>query len=206
MKKRHYILLMVALCAGYAVVKGCMADRVSADILETGLTIIATVYLFMELKGNEQINEAQLVMELNNQFITNPQFAEVELALEVYFDAYRRAGSPDNRENDIPLALELDKIDGERQKVVNYLVYLEGIATLVNEGVLHLKVISDLMAYRYFIAVNNPLIQEKELGPDREFYRGIIGIYDNWSKTLGEGKVPMENYSLGKWIKEEEQP
>lgn len=55
----------------------------------------------------------------------------------------------------------IDKPD--RQSLVNYLVHLEGVATLVNTGVLRLKTINDLMAYRYFIAVNNPVVQELEL-------------------------------------------
>ena len=37
----------------------------------------------------------------------------------------------------------------DRQYLVNYLVHLEGIATLVNTGVLRLSTINDLMAYRY---------------------------------------------------------
>ena len=51
---------------------------------------------------------------------------------------------------------------------------------------------------------NNPLILEKKLWPDREYYQGIIGIYNKWSDIWGEDKVPMTKYALGKWQKEEE--
>ena len=204
MNKRHYILLMIILSALFVVSRYYITDSVYIEIITTVLAIIASVAFFMELKSNERINEAQLIMELNNQFITNPQFAEVELELEKYFYEYREAGCPEKRENGIPFNIDLNAFSEKRQAVINYLVYLEGIAALVDEGVLHLNVITDLMAYRYFIAVNNPVVQEKELLPYRDYYQGIIRIYDKWSKALGEDKVPMKNYSLAKRIKGEE--
>ena len=132
------------------------------------------------------------LMELNNQFITNPDFAAVELALEKYFYAYRQAGSPETRENGISLDIELEGFSKEHQNVVNYLVYLEGIAALVNEGVLHLDVITDLMAYRYFIAVNNPVIQDTELLPYQKlllFTRITTGAS---SASMSNGPKPWE--------------
>lgn len=86
---------------------------------------------------------------------------------------------------------------------MNYLVYLEGIAALVKEWVLHIKVITNLMAYRYFIAVNNPLVQEEELLPYRNYYQGIFFIYKRWSDVLGKDNVPMSKYSLADRIREE---
>ena len=61
----------------------------------------------------------------------------------------------------------------KHQDLVNYLVHLEGVAALVNNGVLRISAINDLMAYRFFIAVNNPVVQELELKPFKEYYKGI---------------------------------
>ena len=80
---------------------------------------------------------------------------------------------------------------GKRQNLVNYLVHLEGIATLVNNGVLRLDAINDLMAYRYFIAVNNPVVQQLELDPYEEYYHGLVGINTEWSKKMGEN-MPLK--------------
>ena len=203
MRKRHYVLLMIILCVLFLAGRTYATDTLYLEVITTLLAIVAAVSFFMELKSNERINEAQLIMELNNQFITNPQFTAVELELEKYFNTYRRAGSPTSRENGIPLGIDLDLFDEKRQNLVNYLVHLEGVAALLDEGVLHLNVITDLMAYRYFIAVNNPIVQEKELVPYRDYYRGIIRIYEKWSQALGEDKVPMAAYSLKKRMEEE---
>ena len=204
MKKRHYILLMIVFSSLFIVGRCYFTDSRYIEIITTVLAIIASVAFFMELKSNERINEAQLIMELNNQFITNQSFTDIELELEKYFHDYKEAKSPEDRNNGIPLDVDLDGFSKKRQDMINYLVYLEGVAALVDEGVLHLNVITDLMAYRYFIAVNNPIVQEKELVPYRNYYRGIIRIYDKWAEALGADKVPMANYSLAKRMKEEE--
>lgn len=191
MKKRSYIAAMIALIALFLVGQYYIEDNVYIDIITTILAIIAAVAFWMEFRSNERINEALLIMELNDQFISNSQFSGVELELEKYYSQYLDAQRLGKNIDTIAFGIDMDEFDEKRQSVVNYLVHLEGIAALVNEGVLHLKVITDLMAYRYFIAVNNPIIQEKELLPYRDYYQGIFRIYETWSRELGEGKVPM---------------
>ena len=77
---------------------------------------------------------------------------------------------------------------------MNYLVHLEGIAALVNNGVIHLDTIDDLMSYRYFIAVNNPIVQRIELLEYPEYYKGCIGIYDAWAEEMLRQKIKPPMY------------
>ncbi len=83
--------------------------------------------------------------------------------------------------------------NGNCQHLVNYLVHLEGIAAIINNGVLHLDVIDDLMAYRYFIAVNNPVVQKMELLEYANFFQGCFNVYQRWKKVLEKQKseIPM---------------
>lgn len=76
-----------------------------------------------------------------------------------------------------------------RQKIVNYLVYLESIAPLVLNGVLTLDHIDNLMAYRFFIAVENVELQEKELFPFADYYRGCFKLYKIWKDFRCEHKL-----------------
>ena len=91
MKKRPYIAVMVALVALFLVGRFYISESAYVEIITTILAIIAAVAFWMEFRSNERINEAQLVMELNDQFISNPQFNTVELELEKYYAAYRKA-------------------------------------------------------------------------------------------------------------------
>lgn len=196
MKKIPYIVTMVMLIGLYLLGRYCMADYINTEVISTILAIVAAVAFWMEYKSNERVNEAQLIMELNDQFVTNPQFSRVEWELEKYYDAYIKAKAKGEDTEELTLGLNLDILCKERQYMVNYLVHLEGIAALVSEEILHLKVISNLMAYRYFIAVNNPVVQQTELYPFKEYYGGIFRLYEKWCQEFGEENVPMAENCL----------
>lgn len=106
----------------------------------------------------------------------------------------------------------MDEIDGiprtnsvinntNRQYVVNYLVYLEGLAPLVLNGTLKLEVIDDLMSYRFFLAVNNPEIQKKHLFVFPDDYRGCFKLYKAWKAyRIAHGREILQaQYSLDHW-------
>ena len=198
MRKTPYIIAMVFLVALYLMGQHFFDAGSFTNIVATVLAIIAAVAFWMEFRSNERINEAQLVMELNDQFITNEALSNVEWALEKYYHAYMEAKRTGADTASLELELKLEITDRTRQDLVNYLVHLEGVAMLVNEGVLHLNVITELMAYRYFIAVNNPIVQKYELIPYKDYYQGCYKLYEKWSKELGEDKVPMAEYALVK--------
>lgn len=159
MKKRPYIAAMVLLIAIYLAGSHYFKGSVYSETITMILAIIAAVAFWMEFKSNERINEAQLIMELNNQFITNEQFSCIEWELGKYYAAYMETRKSGNDVQGIPFGIDLSLQNKGRQNLVNYLVHMEGIAALINEGVLHLNVITDLMAHRYFIAVNNRIVQ-----------------------------------------------
>ena len=57
------------------------------------------------------------------------------------------------------------------------------------------------MSYRYFIAMNNPVVQELELCQYPDFYKGCFEIYEDWVKELEdqEIEIPMlKSYRLPK--------
>jgi len=166
------------------------------DIITTILAIVAAVSFWLEYKNGEKVKQAELIMELNHQFISDSDLSLVEWELEKYYLRHREAKQSGKDVQELELGIDFGIEARERQRLVNYLVHLEGIATLVNEGILHLEAITNLMAYRYFIAVNNPIVQEKELIPYQDYYQGCFMVYKNWSETLGEGKVPLAEYDL----------
>ena len=85
---------------------------------------------------------------------------------------------------------------------MNYLVHLEGVATMVNTGILRLNTINDLMAYRFFIAVNNPIVQELELHKYKEYYKGIYDLYPLWAKRIRKD-MPLKETELNRLVEHE---
>lgn len=195
MKKWPYITVMAALAVIYTLGQIYIGWEPLTNTVSTVLAIIAAVSFWLELKHNDMLNEGKFIIELNNQFITNPQLSEVEWTLEKYYAAFLDAKKKGDRTEEIPYEMDINLDNPKRQYLVNYLVHLEGIATLVNDGVLGLDAISDLMAYRYFIAVNNRVVQDAELFPYSPFYQECYKLYETWNKKLGYD-VPMSENNL----------
>ena len=197
MRKWPYIFVMVALSSLYIFLQEKFPSETIGGTVTVVLAIIAAVAFWLEFRSSERLNEAKFIMDLNNQFISNPELTKVEYILEQYYKAYAATESEEERKK-LSLGEKFDMDGKDRQSIVNYLVHLEGIATLVNSRVLHLNVIDDLMTYRYFIAVNNPIIQEQELLAYPNYYKGCIGIYKKWARVLEKQKIeiPMSDDAL----------
>lgn len=163
------------------------------ESIATVLAIIAAVAFWLEYHENKVLNEAQFIMELNQQFIADDNLSDVEWELERFTKHCNNAAERGKCEEAFRAKYGADKKD--RQHLVNYLVHLEGIAALIKNGVIHLDAIDDLMSYRYFIAVNNPVVQDMELLPYHDYYKGCFDIYKDWAAHLNlqERKIPMYN-------------
>lgn len=142
-------------------------------MLEGIIGAIATGLVLYQLKLAERaeihqndIEEAAFILKYNQAFIQDKNIVEAERLLEdqAYYDRERRE-----------IITEENK-----QKFINYLVYLESLAPLVLRGVLSLDYIDALMAYRFFLAVDNAELQEKEIRPFAEYYRGCFKLYRIW--------------------------
>lgn len=159
------------------------------ETVATIIAIIAAVAFWLEYHENKLLNEAQFIMELNEQFLSDSNLSYVEWELEKYYNRYRKESLTEEYCKTFEEQFDLEK--RERQYLVNYLVHLEGIAALIKNGVIHLNAIDDLMSYRYFIAVNNPIVQKLELLEYTDYYMGCFAIYDEWVGDLHEqGVIP----------------
>ena len=190
-------LTLICLLAGFFILAEHIGMDKAATIISVVGAFITAVAFWIQYYHNGQVEEAKLVMELNQQFISNEKLSSVEHDLEQYNaldmqkDQSKEEIEKEKKEYEKFLC-EKYRIDGpDRQNLVNYLVHLEGIASLVNTGVLRLETITDLMAYRYFIAVNNPIVKELELKPYAAFYQGIYMIYDSWAEIVGDA-MPLK--------------
>lgn len=217
-RKPYYITIIAVILFVAAYFYLRTVTNTASEIIVTVLTIIAGVAFWLEYHHNSQVNEAQFIIDLNNQFLTDERMGWTEHILEQYNELVRNeeanekelevaksgntgeklrteecnAAKQKTHEYEEKMLNEFFSMEtGKRQNLVNYLVHLEGIATLVNNGVLRLDAINDLMAYRYFIAVNNPVVQKLELDPYKEYYNGLVSINTEWSKKMRDN-MPLK--------------
>jgi ribosomal protein S18 acetylase RimI-like enzyme len=163
---------------------------VAADMVSGIIAAVAAALVLYELKWNSQerarqndIDEASFILQYNQSFIQDPNMGEVESLLEK------------NAFYNLPAPIITDE---NRQKFVNYLVYLEGLTPVILNGVMSLEHIDNLMAYRFFLAVNNPELQEKELSPFADYYRGCFKLYHEWTefRKTRHLEIPLKDYAL----------
>ena len=176
---------------------GLTEDKTSviAGMLSGVLAAVAAGLVLFQLRENEKeqirqndIAEATFIMQHNQAFIQDENMSDVQHLLEEQ-SFYGR--------ND-----EIINVDN-RQHFVNYLVHLEGLAPLIIEGILNLEHIDDLLSYRFYLAVNNKEVQEKELKPFADYYRGCFKIYKIWTEYRKKKgySILLEDSSLDKWDK-----
>ena len=174
-------------------------DELTAYDLESFIAAFAAVLVFFELReGQKQekrensIQEASFVFQYNQAFITDENMARVESRLEEQMVFKMNT-------------VLIDDDNTNRQEFINYLVYLEGLAPVILNDVMTLSSVDDLMAYRFFLAVNNPELQKKELGAFPQYYAGCYKLYAKWKEYYDEEtkrgnikKIPFYETSLDK--------
>ena len=146
---------------------------VIVSMVQGVVAAIAAGLVLYELRNSEDLNrhqtsveEAQFILEYNRSFIENGNMTNIERYLECMMTGIDYGTVKNLVEN--------------RQDIVNYLVYLEGLASCVHGGILELGRIDDLFAYRFFLAMNHPEVQSIDLLPYATYYRGCFQLYDKW--------------------------
>ena len=162
-----------------------------AEIFATIIAIITLVAFWLEYNDNKILNESQFIISLNDQFVSDERMYTIEWELEKFFYKYKKREL--TKEYMDSFRKQFDIENERRQYLVNYLVHMESLAALVNNGTLKIDKIANLMSYRYFIVMNNPVVQEIELKQYSDYYTGCFNIYENWVKVLEKNgmEIPM---------------
>lgn len=158
------------------------------------------------LYKEKKIKKIDFVSTYNFNFLTSEEFIGVEQLLEAYYQHYKESDKPDST-YDVKFKADLfgtskktHIITKKHQKVINYLVYLESFTPLIQKEHVKLQDIDNLFGYRYFIAMNNPVVQENELLPESSYYQNCLSVYRQWKKYRRDRHlpIPLDEYDLEK--------
>ncbi len=166
-------------------------EKVSQFIkdLETLGVFVALITFIIQQRVEQRNKKTEFFIQLKNSFLQNERF------MNTYFQLYQY-----HINNDYDLS-ELSQ-----QSIVEYLAYFDSIAIAHENKLLEINELSKTFSYYFFIAVNNPIVQEKELVVEGEYYPRLYELYDCLYKNEEKyGRaIIMEKYALNNTAKYKE--
>ena len=157
---------------------------------------IAGASLIYEVRKSKKLNEAEFLIHLNSLFITNSDYKKIYDLLSNYnFDIEPNFDSNPDLESKEKLEKEISNCD-----ISNYLTLFETFYILLKRKVIDIKLLDDLFAYRFFLAVHNPYIQRKKLAISPKNFKNIYRLEYMWlqyRKSVGaKDNYFSESYHL----------
>ena len=188
MKKNKVVTIISVILLAIALISSLFLDDVIGSRISNIVTIITAIIgavaLFVQFKKDKELNEASFIVDYSVQFYDIYNLQDILNELE-------------NCRKDKNYVINMDKY---YKDIVGYLQWLESLAALVNNKILSIKKIDDVLSYRFFLIVNNKQIQNYEIIPCRNYYRGIYRLYQEWSeyKKKNNLEIIFENNELSK--------
>lgn len=126
------------------------------------------------------------------------KFDEIFGTKQLFFLDYTEVQNEDERKRLVFRFGDNNQLSKDYQQIVNYLVYLEAFVPLIKKGIIKFRDVDDLFGYRYFIAMNNPVLQRNELFKEAQYYQGCISIYEKWKKYRKSRNhaIPMKGFDF----------
>lgn len=181
-----FIIILLLLCTLFLEEK--MGSRI-VTIITVSTAIIGATSVFIQYKRDKEVNQASFILEYAKYFSSLNKTEETRQ----YLDEYRLGNDS-----------ILKNID--YTGIVNYLFWCEELSTLWQKNIVDIKTIDNLFSYTFFLITNNKYIQEIELCPQSEFYKGTYYLHKIWTKYKKDTNQPIineeeslekvENYSI----------
>lgn len=154
-----------------------------ADVAATG----GLIALFFQFKRERDLNEAEFLLRINQDFMTNESISRIYKILEESKNE-EQITNPFNQEDIIDMA--------------NYLSYFEPFYSLITRNILKIESIDPVIAYRFFLATNNKFMQQMLLCVEnKEFaWESIYRLYSHWVKYRKKRKRELwqNDFALSK--------
>jgi len=187
MKKKNYIVYIFVLMICSILLSTIFLDtnlgKNIANIITIITAIIGAAALFVQFQRDKRINEASFILNLSHHFylLDGPKNTLDKL------DEYAKGKEDVFTENDY-------------SGIVAYLEWLEELAAIVNQKLIDFEFIDDFLSYRFFLITNNKYVQDVELIPEYENYRGIYKLHKSWTEYKLKENLPIlqEETSLSK--------
>ena len=148
-------------------------DKVIAIISASEVIILVISLIIAYRLDSKEISRAAVITELNKSYVENNGYLELYNGLQKCFD--KECANYANCTSDSECVLTVSKAI-----VSNYLTFFETIHLLEKSKVISFKVIDDLFAYRFFLAVHSKYVQQIKLKTQPKNFKNIFLLERDW--------------------------
>ena len=187
--KRHgnyyiYAFLIVLLLSLTLFLDDSLGSRI-VTIITVGSAVLGAASILIQYKRDKEVNQATFILEYAKYFYDLNKTEETLQLLDKY------------RNGDKSVVKKLDYTG-----ITNYLFWCEELSTLYQKNVVDLETIDNIFSYNFFIITNNKYIQETELIPNSEYYKGTFYLHREWTLYKKKTNQPIinEDESLEKTV------
>ena len=142
-------------------------------VIEFASIIITVIVAVWQLKESKEIARATFIKELNQSYVENSDYMQVYNMLQNCYDETCEHHPKEG-------VCDKCQINIEKGVISNYLTFFETIYILKERKVLDFKIIDDLFAYRFFLAVHSEYFQRSKLIPQPENFKNIFKLEREW--------------------------
>lgn len=141
-----------------------------ATLAGTILAIVAALLAYKELKVGADNSRGEFILNLQQVYSDNEAYADL---FEVCWHNY--LGKLENE--------KLKEYILEHEKdVLNYMTFFESVYLMLDRRVLNLKLLDELFGRRFFIVVNNRVVQDCDLVVNKPYYENVFLLFDRWKE------------------------
>ena len=157
------ILVFIALAISY------FFDEASelVTITATLTAVIGVFAVYIQIRKSKLIGQSSFTIEISKYFYEVPGLRSLVHKLGRNIDVEHK---------------EYVVKQSERPILIKYLNYIKTLATLVEEKVLTIETLNTVLAYEFFIVLNNKSVQKLEIAPFANCYYDIFELYYKWTE------------------------
>jgi len=150
------------------------------DIIVAFTAFFGVFGIIFQSQRSKNIEEAQFIFELNQEFINNEKYQKV-------LDILSRSDNVSLTEDEIKL-------------ITHYCGYFEPLYILLKKEIVKIEMVDSLFCYRFFSVINNKYVQDFVLTPDKEYFINIVKLHYLWKKyklnKRYDNHIPMSDTDL----------
>lgn len=171
----NYAFLIIVFLFLTLLLNQALGSRI-ITIITVSTAILGAVSVLIQYIRDKNVSQATFILEYAKYFSSLNKTEETQLILDKYRLGDKKA---------------VKKLD--YNGIVNYLFWCEELSTLYQKGVIDIETIDNIFSYSFFLITNNKYVQEKELVPQAEFYKGIYYLHKEWTYYKRITKQPIIN-------------